>query len=293
MWESLFTGLGSALVGSATSALGKLIPSGGTSNADLLQQWDSYYKPTKYGWSRAQLEQQLAIEAYRKQLQSSASQSVQLSEQLNRLLPSATVEGLVLAGLNPILAVLGSGFSPVTASASAPGVSMKSGLGNISRPSRSNSAGNAESFYRMFSGLIDASKEQKDAQTKNLEAQNSNITATNKNLEAQNDLIHAQADKTRAESESIRDKTGLGDSWFSDFLRIVRSAGEYLFPDDGYDPSKTIELINHSAKSEDSKPSVSIILDKDRRDSSNHVIRDLDSIHDWYWDKSEHRWKLK
>lgn len=208
--------LAGGLIGGVLGATSGLLSSGGTSAAQQLDMLEKYYQPTKYGWSWAQLENQVALEAYRKQMASSADTELALSKLLNQQLPTAQVQGLKAAGLNPILAVLGQGFSPIHSSASAAGSVSSRVPGGLSAPRRSiNSAGSAMDFAKLFSGAIDTEIENRQADTTNKEALTSNIRQ-------QNRLIEAQADKTHAEADLIREKTGFGEGQVPEAMRPIR-----------------------------------------------------------------------
>lgn len=217
-------GYGALIGGVLGGALGLgsgLLSSGGTSAAQQLDMLKKYYQPTKAGWSWAQLENQVAYEQYLKQLQTSASTDLKLSQDMNRLLPSSQVAGLRLAGLNPILAVLGSGFSPIQSSASASGSANAARLpGGLSKPSRHvNSAGSAMDFAKMVGGAVDAEVENRRADTENKKDLGSNLRASNDLISAQADktradasLVHEQANRTHADTQRIRQSTRYGDN---------------------------------------------------------------------------------
>lgn len=212
-WGALIGGI----LGGAGGLAGGLLGSGGTSAADQLDMLEKYYQPTKLGWSWAQLENQVAIEQFRKQLASSAKADLDLSKAMNLLLPSYQVRGLSDAGLNPILAVLGSGFSPIQSSASA---SMSGGAhvpGGLSRSVRRiNSAGSAMDFAKILSGTLDTELENRQADTQQKKALTDNVRTSN-------ELVRAQAYKTVMEADLIKDKIDHGSSWFSDMGREARS----------------------------------------------------------------------
>lgn len=259
-------GWGAAIGGILGGALGLgsgLLSSGGTSAAQQLDMLKKYYQPTKAGWSWAQLENQYAIEQYRKQLQSSASTDLQLSQNMNRLLPSAQVEGLRLAGINPILAVLGSGFSPIQSSASASGASAARVPGGLSKPARHiNSAGSAMDFAKVLGGAIDAEVENRQADTQNKKDLGSNLRASNSLIEAQADktradasLVHEQANRTHADTQRIKQSTKYGDNSIMRFaMGILKQLGEHIPKEPSSNSAGSSERLSIPLPIDDTKP---------------------------------------
>lgn len=234
-------GYGALIGGVLGGALGLgsgLLSSGGTSAAQQLDMLKKYYQPTKAGWSWAQLENQVAYEQYLKQLRSSASTDLKLSQDMNRLLPLSQVEGLRLAGINPILAVLGSGFSPIQSSASASGSFNAARVpGGLSKPSRHiNSAGSAGEFAKIIGGAIDAEVENRRVDTENKRDLGSNLRASNDLITAQADktradasLVHEQANRTHADTVRIKQSTKYGDNSIIRFaMGILKQLGESI-----------------------------------------------------------------
>lgn len=180
----------SILASGASQGLGALIDSGGSSANQQMRLWNKMYEPRDElgGLSRAQMEQAVELQGYKKSLDASSAANLAY----NAKLPSAMRQGLESAGYNPMLAALGS-----YSSSSVSGTSFQSpSLNSVSKPNRSlSSALNASDIYKMVRGYFDTEQTNKEADT-------ANKKVANKDIEASADLKHAEADLTRAKAET-------------------------------------------------------------------------------------------
>lgn len=226
---------GGAAASAGASALGG---GGGASASDQRDYWDMMHNPLLFNGSRddefgnpnpsrAQIENYLEAEQYRRQLGYSAQANLDYNAALNRIQPLAMRQGLERAGYNPLLGVLGN-YNASNSSISAPG-GQSVAQPTITRPMKGlNSSVSFDSLARSLVGAYKASTDNTKADTDVKGAQVADVQAgaklkdaTADNIKAKTETEHLLRDERLRQLEN---ENAFGKSIWGDYGRAIRNA---------------------------------------------------------------------